>query len=91
MPNPVSRLLHHASWQAEKLFKARGWLCTMVWCTETKDGRRQMFEIACEAVRCRRRARHSRRVSPFNHFCSEDWRQHRGTLPPSAVAAWVMP
>jgi hypothetical protein len=50
MPDPI-RLLHCASWQAEKLFKARGWLRTMVWVTEAKDGRRQMFETACEAER----------------------------------------
>ena len=36
--------LQRASWQAEKLFKARGWLRTMVWCTETAEGHRQMFE-----------------------------------------------
>jgi hypothetical protein len=48
---PLSRLLHRASWQAEKLFKARGWLLTMVWVTEAKDGRRQMFETSCEAER----------------------------------------
>jgi hypothetical protein len=44
-------LLQRASWQAEKLFKARGWLRTMVWVTEAKDGRRQMFETACEVAR----------------------------------------
>src|SRR4051812_42169191 len=46
MADLVSRLLHRVSWQAEKLFRARGWLRTMVWCTETKSGRRQMFETA---------------------------------------------
>jgi hypothetical protein len=51
MPDPVSRLLPRASWRAEKLFKARGWLRTMVWVTEAKDGRRQMFETACEVER----------------------------------------
>jgi hypothetical protein len=51
MPDPVRRLLQRASWQAEKLFKARGWLRTMVWVTEAQDGRRQMFETACEAER----------------------------------------
>ena len=44
-------MLHRASWQAEKLFKARGHLRTIVWCTETKDGRRQLFETACEVER----------------------------------------
>jgi hypothetical protein len=51
MPDPVSRLLQRASWQAEKLFKARGWLRTMVWCTKSADGRRQVFETACEVER----------------------------------------
>ena len=51
MANSVSRLLHRVSWQAEKLFKARGALRTMVWCTESEDGRRQMFETQCEAER----------------------------------------
>ena len=44
-------MLHRASWQAEKVFKARGWLRPLVWCTETKDGRRQTFETACEVKR----------------------------------------
>jgi hypothetical protein len=44
-------MLRRASWQAEKLFKARGYLRTMIWVTETKDGRRQMFETACEVAR----------------------------------------
>ena len=39
MADLVSRLLHRVSWQAEKLFKARGWLRTMVWCAESEDGR----------------------------------------------------
>jgi hypothetical protein len=43
--------VHRASWHAEKLFKARGWLRTMAWVTETGDGRRQMFETACEVAR----------------------------------------
>ena len=30
---------------------ARGWLRTMVWVTEAKDGHRQMFETACEVER----------------------------------------
>ena len=47
MPDPVSHLLQRASWFAEKLFKQRGALRTMFWCTETEDGRRQMFESAC--------------------------------------------
>ena len=51
MADLVSRLLHRVSWQAEKLFRARGWLRTMVWCSETKNGRRQLFETACEAER----------------------------------------
>ena len=51
MPDSVNCLLQRVSWQAEKLFKARGWLRTMVWCTETEDGRRQMFETACEVER----------------------------------------
>ena len=51
MADLVSRLLHRASWQVEKMFKARGWLSTMVWCTESEDGRREMFETACEAER----------------------------------------
>ena len=50
MPDLV-RLLQRASWQAEKLFKARGWLRTMVFCTETKDGRRQLFETSCTMAR----------------------------------------
>ena len=44
-------MLHRVSWQAEKLFRARGWLRTMVWITETKDSHRQMFETACEVRR----------------------------------------
>ena len=44
-------MLHRASWQAEKLFKARGWLRTMVWCTETRDDRPRLFETACEVER----------------------------------------
>jgi hypothetical protein len=51
MPDPVSRLLRRASYMAEKLFKARGWLRTIVWITEANDGRRQMFETACEVER----------------------------------------
>jgi hypothetical protein len=43
--------LHRASWAAEKVFKARGWLRPLVWCAETKDGRRQVFETACEVKR----------------------------------------
>ena len=51
MPDPVSHLLQRASWFAEKLFKQRGALRTMFWCTETEDGRRQMFESACTVER----------------------------------------
>jgi hypothetical protein len=47
----LGRLLQRASWQAEKLFKARGWLRTMLWVTEAKHGPRQMFETACEVER----------------------------------------
>jgi hypothetical protein len=72
----LDRLLHRVSWQVEKLFKARGWLRTMVWFTEAKDGRRQMFETACEVERaeithaqalaalCRRRCHTVRRSIP---------------------------
>ena len=36
---------------AEKLFRARAWLRTMLWLTETEEGHRQLFETSCEVER----------------------------------------
>jgi hypothetical protein len=44
-------MLRRASFHAEKVFRARGSLRSMLWLTETQDGRQQMFECECMAER----------------------------------------
>src|SRR5262245_15715340 len=43
-------LLRSCNWQVEKLLNRRGEFKTMVWLTETSDGRRECFETACGAT-----------------------------------------
>jgi hypothetical protein len=42
-------LLRRASWQAEKICRQRGDFTTVLWLTETADGRRERFETGCDA------------------------------------------
>jgi hypothetical protein len=45
----VDDLLRSISWHAEKLFRRRGNLASVLWQTEDAAGHRQLFETGCDA------------------------------------------